>query len=128
MPKLPVAAFTIGVRDHKSKHWGWFAQSAQTHPSRKVWQEPSSLQLPGSLQNRSLSQSLHTQWSLVHLPSLVQLTSPGTVVVVVEVVVPHGQRRVIAWPTAFLRQASASLAVVFPSPVGSQTHGWGMHD
>ena len=87
---------------------------------------PLKLQLDGLRQNRSLSQSLQTQSSLEQLPSLMQLLF-GTVVVVVEVVVSHGHRSVIGSATAFLRHIKASLAVVLPSPVGSQTHACGVH-
>jgi hypothetical protein len=86
------------------------------------------VQLPGSLQNRSSSQSLQTQSSLEQLPSMVQFALPPFVVVVVveEVVVLHGHRSVIGSPTAFLRQVKASLAVVLASPVGSQTQACGV--
>jgi hypothetical protein len=57
----------------------------------------------------------------------VQFAVLGTVVVVVVVVVvSHGHSSVIVSPTAFLRQINASLAVVLPSPVGSQTQTCGV--
>jgi hypothetical protein len=60
-------------------------------------------------------------------PSSAQPASLGTdVVVVVEVLVAHGQRSSICSPTALLRQINASLAVVLPSPEGSQTQARGV--
>ena len=90
---------------------------------------PLLLQLAGSPQKMSLSQSLHTQSSPLQMPLFVQfpLPPPGiVVVVVVEVGMLHGHSSVISWPTAFLRQIKASLAIVVPSPVGSQTQACGV--
>jgi hypothetical protein len=53
--------------------------------------------------------------------------SKNVVVVTVVVVMvvegdPHGHWNVTPWPTAFLRQISASVAVVPPPPLVSQMH------
>ncbi len=65
--------------------------------------------------------------SVVVAVLIVELVVVVDVVTVEEVVVvAHGQLSVTAWPTAFFRQMSASLAVIPPPPLVSQMHS-GVH-